>query len=70
MGETPCSHEERISNLETEVAELRRHSHQMNVKIVHMLTLLARLGGVPEEKINATLDEENAKIISKLHGNN
>jgi hypothetical protein len=70
MSETPRSHEERISNLETELAELRRHSHEMDKLIVRLSAVVAVQAGIPQERIDQVLKEENEKIISKLHGNN
>jgi hypothetical protein len=66
--------EERITFLEMEVAELRRHSSETDALIVRLTTVIAVQAGIPGERIDQIFQEENDKLINKLvdrlHGSN
>lgn len=67
---TPRTDRERIRDLETDVAELRAHSMETYKLIVSLSVVVAKLTGIPPEKIDQIIEKDNQRIISKLHGNN
>jgi hypothetical protein len=68
------TNEERITRLEEEAAALRCHLNEMDKLIVRFSAALAVHIGVPQERIDQVLKEENDKVINKildkLHRNN
>jgi hypothetical protein len=57
---------ERITRLETELTNLRRHQTEMDKLIVRLSAVVAVQAGVPQEHIDRVLKEENDKLINKL----